>query len=53
MKESGVVLLLNVASVRVAGFFSVGMDSEKVEFMVDSVFELLIGKLESVWLEGT
>ena len=47
------MLLLNVALVRVPGYFSVGMDSEKVEFFVDSVSELLTGKLESIWLEGT
>lgn len=47
------MLLLNVALVRVAGYFSVGIDSEKVEFLVDSVSELLTGKLESFRLEGT
>ena len=47
------MLLLILALVRVPGYFSVGMDSEKVEFLVDSVSELLTEKLESVWLEGT
>jgi hypothetical protein len=41
-----------MALVRVAGYFSVGMDSEKVKFL-DSVSELLTGKLESFRLEGT